>query len=321
MSKIATSLLAAGLAALAVPAAQAQTQIARTFVSAAIGNDANDCNRNTPCRTFQHAHDLTLPAGEITILDPGGYGAVTINRAISIINDGVGEAGVLVSGGFTGITISAGASDAVSLRGLTIKGIGFGGGNGIVLNSGAALTVENCAVRTLTGVVNSGEGIVLQSFGSSHLAILNTIVADNQGNGIRLSPLGSGTTTATLSHVQMINNGFIGLSLITSIVSSATINAVVEDSIAAKNGTGFQASGPSAAATLTIVRSTIAHNGSGGAIHVANAAGTLRIGQSTLTDNAVTWVNESGKLQSFGDNNIIGNADGDPAIPTIIGKK
>lgn len=46
----------------------------------------------------------------------------------------------------SGITVNAGASNAVSLRGLTIKGIGFGSGNGIVFNSGKSLTIENCAI-------------------------------------------------------------------------------------------------------------------------------------------------------------------------------
>src|SRR5262245_61723968 len=110
-------LAAFALAFASMQAAPAHAQLARTFVSAADGNDVNDCNRNTPCRTFQAAHDKTLGSGEITVLDPGGYGAVTITKAISIINDGVGEAGVLVSGGLNGITINATAGvDAVSLR-------------------------------------------------------------------------------------------------------------------------------------------------------------------------------------------------------------
>src|SRR5262249_31392819 len=119
------------VALLALSSLPAKAQLAHTFVSAASGNDANNCDRPTPCRTFQRAHDNTLAAGEITVLDPGGYGAITISRAISITNDGVGEAGVLVSGGGTGITVNASASDTVNLRGLTIQGIGFGGGNGI----------------------------------------------------------------------------------------------------------------------------------------------------------------------------------------------
>src|SRR5262249_17180513 len=169
------------LLTLCMVAAPAQAQLARTFISS-LGNDANDCQRLTPCRTFQGAHDKTLANGEITLLDPGGYGAVTITKAISIINDGVGEAGVLVSGGFTRVTINAGPTDAVSLRGLTIQGIGFGGGNGIVFNTGKSLSVENSLVRNLTGT--SGEGIMFQPGNSSSLAITNTVVADNKGNGI-----------------------------------------------------------------------------------------------------------------------------------------
>jgi len=187
----------------------AQAQLARTFVSS-FGNDANDCNRLTPCRTFQRAHDNILPAGEITVLDPGGYGTVTITNGISIINDGVGEAGVLVSGGFNGITVVAGATDAISLRGLTIKGIGFGGGNGIVFNTGATLTIENCAIRTLTRADDfRGFGIVVQAAVPRHLAMFNTIVADNQRNGVFAEP--TAAITATLSRVRAINNGLHGL--------------------------------------------------------------------------------------------------------------
>src|SRR5207302_3494871 len=75
--------------ALGLQVAPAHAQLARTFVSAATGNDVNDCNRLTPCRTFQSAHDKTFANGEITVLDPGGYGAVTITKTISIVNDGV----------------------------------------------------------------------------------------------------------------------------------------------------------------------------------------------------------------------------------------
>src|SRR5262249_38632595 len=135
-----------------VPPAHAQQ--ARSFVSG-FGSDLNapNCTRTAPCRTFQKAHDNTLPSGEITVLDAGSFGSVIINRNISIINDGVGEAGALVSGGGVGITVNAGANDHVSLRGLTIKGLDFqyGGGNGIQFNTGKSLTIENCAIRNLTG--------------------------------------------------------------------------------------------------------------------------------------------------------------------------
>src|SRR5437868_5411900 len=106
MLKMMSSAALSALLALGLSVSPAQAQLARTFVSSA-GNDANDCSRFASCRTFQAAHDKTFADGEITVLDPGGYGAVTITKSISIVNDGVGEAGALVSGGATGITVNA----------------------------------------------------------------------------------------------------------------------------------------------------------------------------------------------------------------------
>src|SRR5215468_6898981 len=163
MTRITPSLaISAALVALALNAAPSHAQQARSFVSG-LGSDTNapNCVRTAPCRTFQVAHDNTLANGEITVLDAGSYGSVTINRNISIINDGVGEAGALVSGGATGITINAGPTDAVTLRGITIKGIGFGGGNGIVFNSGLSLSLENCVIRNMTGP-GRGVGVTVQ---------------------------------------------------------------------------------------------------------------------------------------------------------------
>jgi len=73
MIKITSSPCLAVLLVLGLPAAPAQAQLARTYVSAANGDDGRDCSRGTPCKTFQRAHDTTLANGEITVLDPGGY--------------------------------------------------------------------------------------------------------------------------------------------------------------------------------------------------------------------------------------------------------
>src|SRR6204780_3913897 len=114
-----SSLLSALLGALflaGLAIAPAHAQATRTWVSG-VGDDANPCSRTAPCKTFAGAISKTAAAGEINVLDPGGFGAVTITKSISIINDGVGEAGVLVSG-TNGIAISAAATDKVILRGL-----------------------------------------------------------------------------------------------------------------------------------------------------------------------------------------------------------
>jgi hypothetical protein len=99
---IAAALLACGLAA-----APAQAGPNRTFVSGT-GTDSGTCTRPAPCRTFAFALSVTNAGGEIDVLDTAGYGTVIITKAISIVNDGVGVAGITASSG-DAITINAGA--------------------------------------------------------------------------------------------------------------------------------------------------------------------------------------------------------------------
>src|SRR5215471_20472424 len=117
----------------------------RTFVSGT-GSDANPCSLAAPCRSFAGALGQTSPGGEIAVLDTAGYGFVTITQAVSIVNEEGVEAGVTATSG-DGITINAGGSDVVNLRGLTLVGVGNVSGNGITFNSGGALNIQNCVIR------------------------------------------------------------------------------------------------------------------------------------------------------------------------------
>src|SRR5215471_15965496 len=119
----------------------AQAQATRTWVSG-VGDDANPCSRTAPCKTFAGAISKTANGGEIDALDPAGYGAVTITKAITIDGGGGQVASVLVAG-TNGIVVQAApATDVVILRNLRINGIGTGI-NGIRFLSGKALNVEN----------------------------------------------------------------------------------------------------------------------------------------------------------------------------------
>jgi hypothetical protein len=325
--KTSATFFAAAAVSVALHAGSAQAQLARTFVSAATGSDSGDCNRLTPCRTFQAAHDKTLENGEITVLDPGGYGVLTITKAISIINDGVGEAGMLVSGGAKGITINAPLTAAVSLRGLTIKGIGFGGGNGIYFRSGKSLSVENCVIRDLDGET-TGTGLTFlagthTTSGSGSLSVSNTLLVNNKGAGISVVAL-SGTANVVLNRVQAYGNSGGGFSFT---AGGGIINATVEESVAAhsSNGAGFstQAVYDGSSVNVMITRSVSSSNSVG--LHVETSGGTagaiIRVGKSTVTQNTKTWEKRgAGNLNSFGDNYIAGNSDGDPAPSTIAMK-
>jgi hypothetical protein len=310
--------LVARLLALGMSIAPAHAQLSRTFVSAAIGNDANNCDRPTPCRTFQTAHDKTNSDGEISVLDTGGYGGLTIGKSISIVNDGVGEASILVSGGGTGVTINAPPAAYVHLRGLTIQGIGFGGGQGLVFTSGFSLTMENCVVRNHTG-----DGIRFSPGGpapQSHLAVSNTLVADNGGSGLNVAPTGNFTTKAVITRVEAYHNSNQGIA-VDGQGSTGIARATVADSVAGNNGgVGFLAhTAGSGSVTVMVVRSIAANNSNGIVASGTNAV--LRFSQSTVSGNVTsTAAVNLAVLRSYGDNNIDGNGDGDPAPTTIVKK-
>ncbi|MEA2989846.1 MAG: hypothetical protein QOG83_2557 [Alphaproteobacteria bacterium] len=296
------AILSAAALLAALPAVPAQALSARTFVSGQ-GSDTNPCLRAAPCRTFAAALAATSPGGEIDVLDPAGYGVLTIDKAISIVNDGVGTSSILVPAGAAGIIINAPAGDAVHLRGLTIESAG-NGLTGIRFNTGASLTIEDCVIRHATGI-----GIEFMPNASSGLLVSNTLVADNAGNGILILPSGSGTVTAVFNRVEMNNNGADGIFVFGGLNTGA-INVTVADSVAARNNSaGFAVLSNTlqAPTTLSLFHSVSANNGVG--IQADGAGAKLRVAQSMVTGNATNgWIaSGGGLLQSYGDNYIDGN--------------
>ena len=315
-----TIIVAVGLAlAAALPAAPAEAQNGRSFVSGH-GSDAAACTLAAPCRTLAAAFAATNAGGEIDVLDPAGYGALTINKAISIVNDGVGTAGVIVPSGGIGITITAGTNDAVSLRGLSIEGAGVGL-TGIQFNAGKSLTVENCVIRHVTA-----DGIDFLPPGSSRLSVSNSVVADNSGTGIAIVPSGTGTTvTAVFNRIQVNNNAGSGGGIrldTTGAVFPGTVNAVVYDSIAQGNttGPGFSATNftfVGKPTTMMIFHSVAADNSIG--ILGQNSA-FIRVANSMVTGNATGWQTDNATVLSYGDNYIDGNIGSETAPPSIARK-
>jgi hypothetical protein len=122
MRVIALILGLVGVCLLAAPQA-AEAQATRTWVSG-VGDDVNPCSRTAPCKTFAGAISKTAAGGEIDVMDPGGFGAVTITKAITI-DCGPFPGGIL-SAGTNGVTVNAGVSDRIILRNLVINGVGTG---------------------------------------------------------------------------------------------------------------------------------------------------------------------------------------------------
>jgi hypothetical protein len=326
MTRTSSLTIVASLLVLGLQAGPAQAQQSRSFVSG-LGSDLNapNCTRTAPCRTFQVAHDNTLASGEIAVLDAGSYGAVTITKNISIINDGVGEAGALVSGGGTGITIAAGATDAVTLRGLTIKGlVGFGGSNGIVFTSGLALTIENCVVRNMNGTLPLGQGLQFLPITTTALVISNSTFTDNQNGGIAIFPTaGTGIfVTAVLERVGLYNNGVTGIALDGIATDAASkVTATITNSAAGNNfGNAYWVlSAPGHGQTTILLTNSVA---AGNLVGFRADGGTaaIAVGGSTVTSNVTNLVTATGgHVDTFGPpftnyevNNAITNAYGGP---------
>src|SRR4051812_24277049 len=96
----------------------------RTWVSG-VGDDVNPGSRTAPCKTFAGAISRTDPRGEIDVLDPGGFGAVTITKSVTIDGtQGEGFGSILVSG--TNAIIINAANAVVAIRNLSINGLGTG---------------------------------------------------------------------------------------------------------------------------------------------------------------------------------------------------
>jgi len=268
----------------------------RTYVSG-LGNDGTTCTASSPCKSLSAALALTIAGGEIYVLNSADYGTVTINKAITITSEGA-LAGVLATSGI-GLTIKAGASDVINLRGLDIDG-GNSGGTGIQFSSGGALNIQKSVVR---GFANSG--IAFAPGGAASLLVSDTTVANNRSNGILVSSGGTGTLNGVLTRVTASGNG-VGI-----FANGATVNLTVTDAVTGNGTYGIGAS----ASTVMVNNSTISHNVIG---ITADQGAIVRVGQSTVTANGTGWkATNGGRVVSFGNNNVSGNAVDGVATGTV----
>lgn len=278
--------------------AAAQAQATRTWVSG-VGDDANPCSRTAPCKTFAGAISKTATGGEINVLDPGGFGGVTITKAITISSEGF-EAGVLVSG-TNAIIVNAPAPAVVVLRGLDIEGLGTGLA-GIKVLAVGSLHVENCTINNFTQKGIDFEPAAAAA-ATSQLHVSNTIVRNNNGassGGIFVSPGNNVTAIGMIEDTQLRNNTF---GLRTGDRSTVTAK---NTTAAGNSGAAFIAVSISAASTLNLDKCAAAENGFG--IRADGLNATVRFGSCMISGNGtgISSAN-SGKTISFTGTNF--NAD------------
>jgi hypothetical protein len=314
------------LAGLAFTAAPAQAQATRTWVSG-VGDDVNPCSRTAPCKTFAGAISKTAAGGEINCLDPGGFGAVTITKSLTI---DCGEThGSILASGTNGVNINDSLSafpntSRVVLRGLSINGAGAGAaaqgtpGTGLVgvnFTSGASLYMEDVYIQNFNA--GTAVGVRFAPAASSRLQMDNVTIVNSgtglTGGGVRIQPTGAaGNARVTLTNVRLEGNAGDALRLDSTGNTLASRNEVaIQRSVIGGGAAGITAvTAVGTAQSFIDVNDTLIFNNSGAALGVSGTSNSLiRAGGNTIVLNAFgTSISGGGAIQSYGDNKTDGNS-------------
>ena len=198
---------AAGITFLASPATAGGLQ---SWISG-VGDDANPCTRTAPCKTWGGTIAKTFEGGTINVLDPGFFGALAIDKSVTIDGTGV-PAYALAEGGANGITVNAPAGSHVVLRNITIKAAVLAGG---VCDGGAGLRVVNGGSVRLDGVTIEGfqQAVDLpltNSTGPVSVVLDGVTMSDNCQFGVRAVPDAGKTARFTIDGLSVSTSG-VGL--------------------------------------------------------------------------------------------------------------
>jgi hypothetical protein len=324
MKKVGTLRVSAatiGLVVAGLYAAPAAAQATRTWVSG-VGDDANPCSRTAPCKTFAGAISKTAPAGEINCLDPGGFGGVTITKAISIVCQYT-EGGVLVAGaGVNGIVINAPAASPVYLRGLDIFGAGSAQ-NGVRFIAGASLTIEDSIIRGFNA--SNGLGVSFQPSGGSRLFITNTTISNNgtgaTGGGVLIQPTGAGGSGRFMFvNVRIQANASFGLKLdTTGNTSAAGILGSLENVQISQATTGIAANTPIGNSGLRLMINNAAISETSTALSATGPLAGLLVANTTIVNNTLGVSSSGGAvINTYNNNRVDGNdTDGNFTLPAL----
>jgi hypothetical protein len=301
----------------------AQAQATRTWVSG-VGDDVNPCSRTAPCKTYAGAISKTAVHGEISTLDPGGFGAVTITKSITIEGTQGQGYGSILHSATTGVSISfdnftaVGESQkSVRLRNLNINGSGGSsaansGLRGIRITGGALATntevfVEDCILDGAFG--SPGRGIEDGRLGGGFLSVTGTTIRNMGGSGI--STL---TTTGGLK-INVANSKFLNCANGIAIGNNVKAS-VVHSVISGNTGSGLFVEDDGGVTTIMEVdHCVVSHNGTGFTANTANS--TIRISNTTAFNNTTLFtVAGGGQVLSYGNNQAGGSAFGGPVSPS-----
>ncbi len=288
-------------AALCMAAAPANAQATRTWVSG-VGDDVNPCSRTAPCKTFAGAISKTASGGEIDALDPGGYGAVTITKPITI--DGGGTFASILASATNGINVNISATSPtpnVVLRNLSINGAGTTLGlTGInVLGVGANVQVENVKIENFstTGIRFAPNNATFVS----KLFVKDTVINDVAGGGITVAPTGGANVFGEVDNVTVTRSGH-GVR-----VQDRGLVTVVNSHFSENTGAGATVvtSGAGIFTELSIKNSVLSANLTG--ISTSGASSIAALTNTSVFLNGTGVSASGGTINTFGNNQVFAN--------------
>lgn len=284
-----------GLALVAASAAHGQAT--RTWVSG-VGDDANPCSRTAPCKTFAGAISKTAARGKINVLDPGGYGAVTITKSITIEADGA-PAGILASG-TNGIIINAAATDSVVLRNLKLEGIGTGL-NGIRVMSAGTVLIDHCVIEDFA------DNLVLvdNAAGAPKVVVRDSVLRRSGLSAfealVRVSPGASASADLTIEGTTLFASG-------NGVLIGGLTNFAIRDSTLTGGANDGLVLLSSATQRHGVLDGTLITDFEGTGVNVSGATSNVRVSGATISGNGAGLdVSSGGQILTFGNNRVSGN--------------
>jgi len=264
--------------------ASASAQATRTWVSG-VGDDVNPCSRTAPCKTFAGAISKTSAGGEIDCLDPGGFGTLTIIKAITL--DCSATLGSVLASGTNGIVVNAGVNDVIILRGLSISGAGTGL-NGIRFLAGAQLTVEHCIIDGFTNF-----GIDINMTSASDVYVTNSYITKVSKGIVATTTVSGGALIVVMNNTEIVNVGINAFEL----TGGAVIGTVTDSRFTSATG-GVVASG--SGSQINVDTSTLVNNNNAFAVA---AGSTIRVSNSDIYNNGTNFnITAGGAVLSAGNN-------------------
>jgi Periplasmic copper-binding protein (NosD) len=261
-------------------------QATRTWVSG-VGDDVNPCSRTAPCKTFAGAISKTATGGEISVLDPGGFGAVTITKSITI--NGTGTLAGILAALVNGVIVNGAGTSTVILRDISINGA-TNGLNGIRFIAGKTLMVDHCWIYGFTQ-----NGIDAALSGVSNLKVINTVFENIGLDGMHLNSTGGQLNT-------MINNTEIMNCAGDGIEAAANNRTGVSNSRIFLNGNGVRTTGSNNAVNLDDVFISNC-----GIALQSSATSGIRLSDSIIAQNTTGLSPNGGTVDSFQGNSLMGN--------------